>query len=66
MKIKHAVFNVQTARSGGMGQKGALKLLKVWDIEAFPVHSVITGYSAVCVKLTNKRTMSKVHKILYT
>ena len=59
------IFNVHTVNSGGIGQKGAIALLKEHGIEAKPCVSAYMGQTAISVKTTCAKTILRIENILY-
>jgi hypothetical protein len=67
MKHRHMIqFNILSARAGGMGTRAAIEMLKGVGIKAFPLNSIIVDHYAVGIKSHNKRTISRVGRLLYT
>lgn len=58
-------YNVYKAKEGGIGQAGAIRLLKEHGIKSTPATSSYEGCTAVIVK-GNSRTHKKVSKLLFS
>jgi hypothetical protein len=62
---KITIFNIHTVNSGGIGQKGAIALLKEHGIDAKPCVSAYMGQTAISVKTVCSKTILKIERILY-
>ena len=59
------IFNIPTVYSGGIGQKSAILMLRLINVEAKPCVSAYVGMTAVSVQTRNKRTLERIERTLY-